>query len=204
MVPRKRRTPYFWDMRRFQISEVRRVFQGFFAVDQATVAYERTDGTMSEAMPRLSVERGDAVGLIVLEVEADRLLFVKQFRYPMARHGDAWPVECVAGGIDADESEEDAARRELFEELGYVPEDLHLLDRCYSSPGGLSEMVTLFFTRVSTAHASGDGGGLAHEGEDVERVELSREEVREMLRMGRFRDAKTIVGLYSAIAKGFI
>ncbi len=159
---------------------------------------------MSESASRLSVERGDAVGLIVFDKDKDRLLFVRQFRYPTVRHDDPWPIECVAGGISAGESPEEAARRELFEELGYQPGELHLLESCYSSPGGLSEKVTIYFTEVSREDELGKGGGLDHEGEDVERVELSRDQVKEMLSHGGFRDAKTLVGLYSAMARGFI
>lgn len=44
-------------------------------------------------------------------------------------------VELPAGYVDSDESYEDAARRELFEETGYVPEQMQHLGNFYQDQG---------------------------------------------------------------------
>jgi nudix-type nucleoside diphosphatase (YffH/AdpP family) len=189
-------------MRRFEVLEVQRVFQEFFAVDRAIVRFEQIDGTMSASCSRLSVERGDAVGLIVLDKDLDRLIFVRQFRYPTVRHNMPWTVECAAGAIDAGETAIEAARRELEEELGYRAADLIHLGDFFSSPGGVSEQLTMYFVEVGAGDRVSHGGGLAQEGEDLERVEFSRDEVSSMLLNNGFHDAKTLVGVLQAKLRG--
>lgn len=177
-------------MRGTRIDEVKRVFDGHFKVDEATVAYEKADGTWSELVKRLSVERGDAVGVLVHDEDRDELVFVRQFRYPTLRHGEPFPLEIMAGAIDPGESPEEAARREADEELGMKLGELTKVAEMYGSPGGLSERITIFYAR---GRREGAGGGL--EGEDVEIVAMSEDEAVRRLGQGEFRDGKTQIAL---------
>lgn len=177
-------------MREYRIDEVKRVFDGHFKVDEATVAYPKPNGEWSEPAKRLSVERGDAVAVLIGDVEKGTLIFVRQFRYPTARHGEPFLLEIVAGNVDEGESPEEAVRREAMEEVGMTLGDLEKVAEIYGSPGGLSEKITIF-TAVGTRE--GEGGGL--EGEDVEIVELSLEEALARLNRGEIRDAKTLIAL---------
>jgi ADP-ribose pyrophosphatase len=159
---------------------------------------------MSPVVKRLCVERGSAVGLIVLDEDLDRLIFVRQFRYPTVSRDMPFLLECAAGMIDKGETPEEAARRELLEELGYRVGELVLLDEFFSSPGGSSEHMTMYFARVSQADVVHDGGGVEHEDEDVERVEFTRAEVESMLLNRGFSDAKTLAGVQAAKLRGLI
>ncbi len=174
------------------MDEVKRVFDGHFKVDEATVAYEKPDGSWSEPAKRLCVERGDAVAVLVHDEGNDTLLFVRQFRYPTRRHGEPFLLEIMAGMVDEGETPEEAARRESDEELGMRLGELVPVAEFYGSPGGLSEKVTLFYAR-GVRH--GEGGGLASEGESLERVEMTRGEALGMLDRGEIRDGKTQVAL---------
>jgi nudix-type nucleoside diphosphatase (YffH/AdpP family) len=178
-------------MRETRIDDVRRVFDGHFKVDEATVAYEKADGGWSEPARRLSVERGDAAAVLVHDPARDVLVFVRQFRYPTRRHGEPWLLEIVAGGIDAGEDAETAARREAEEEIGVRLERLEKVAEMYGSPGGMSERVSIFFAEGTYA---GGGGGL--EGEDVEAVELPAAEAVAALDRGEIHDAKTQIALH--------
>lgn len=177
-------------MRQTRIESVRRVFQGFFAVDEATVTYEKPDGTWSPPSTRLSVERGDAVAVLIHDPARDVFLFVRQFRYPLVRHGEPWSLEIVAGGIDAGETPEAAARREAIEETGVTLERLMPITEFYSSPGGYSEKLTIY---LAEGRYAGGGGGL--EDEDVEVVEIPRKEAYAMMERGEIRDGKSLVAL---------
>ena len=115
-----------------------------------------------------------------------------------------WMIECVAGGIDKDEPPLTAAHRELEEELGYRAGEMVHLGDFISSPGGMSEQITMYFASVGTADRVGAGGGLANEDEDLERVELSPAEVDRMLRDNEIHDAKTLVGLLQAKLRNLI
>ena len=177
-------------MRETRVDGVERVFDGFFKVDRATVAYEKPDGTMSEPVDRLSVERGDAAAVLIHDEAKDVLVFVRQFRYPTLRHGEPFPLEIVAGAIDEGEDAETAARREAEEEVGMTLSEVVKVAEMYASPGGMSEMIAIFYAKGTR---DGEGGGL--EGEDVETVEMTRAEAIERMRGGGFRDAKTLIAL---------
>ncbi|RYG21175.1 NUDIX domain-containing protein [bacterium] len=177
-------------MRETRVEDVRRVYEGFFSVDEATVTYEKADGTWSKPSKRLSVERGDAAAVLIHDLEKDTLIFVRQYRYPTARHGEPWPLEIVAGSLDEGETPEEAARRESEEEVGIKPDRLEKIAEMYSSPGGLSEKISIFYAE---GRHTGGGGGL--EGEDVDLVEIPREEALAMVRRGEIRDGKSLVAL---------
>jgi len=179
--------------RHVEVVSVERVYDGFLKVDQATVRYERPDGTQSEPTKRASLERGDSVGVLLQERSTGRLLFVRQFRYPTLRHGEPWLLEIVAGAIDPGETPEQAATREIEEEVGFRVERLEPLAEMYGSPGGLSEKIYIYFAEFEEEKRASEGGGL--EGEDVERVDLSLEEALKMLDAGEIRDAKSQIAL---------
>jgi ADP-ribose pyrophosphatase len=183
-------------MQAFEIVDETTVFSAFFDVVEAHVRYRISEDAWTPTVSRLSVERGDAVGIVVFEPEADAFWFVRQFRYAMVRHGDPFPIEIVAGKIDAPETPEEGARRELIEELGFQVTSLESLGEMYSSPGGMSEVVHLYLARVSTAERVNEGANLEDEHLIQERIESS--EVFRMLADGTFRDGKTIAGLYRA------
>ena len=184
-------------MRETRVESVRRVYEGFFSVDEATVTYQKPDGTWSKPSKRLSAERGDAAAVLIHDIEKDTLLFVRQYRYPMERHGEPWLMEIVAGSIDKGETSEEAARREAEEEVGIKPERLEKIAEMYPSPGGLSEKVSIFYAE---GRHTGGGGGL--DGEDVELVELPREEALAMVRRGEIRDGKSLIALQWLLAGG--
>lgn len=127
-------------------------------------------------------------GSCVLFVKDGKVLLVKQFRY--AYQEELW--ELPAGKLNAGEGPEETARRELEEETGFVAEKLTLLNVIYPSPGYTDEKIYIY-------RAEAADGGAAHPDEDEflnsELVPL--EKVAEMIRTGKIRDAKTIIGVQS-------
>ncbi len=69
------------------------------------------------------------------------------------------------------------------------------------SPGSVTERLTLYIGLVEGAAASA-GGGLAHEGEDIEIVKLPFATALQMVETGEIADAKTILLLQYAELKG--
>lgn len=182
-------------MKRVTIHSKRRVFDGFFKIDEAELSYERFDGRMSATVRRLCFERGDSVAALVFHRDRRCALFTEQFKYPTYAKGPGWIVETVAGMIDAGETPEAALRRELREELGYEAEALEPIADFYLSPGGSSERILLYYAEVSEAGRSGAGGGVESEGEDIATVALTLDELAGLLRSGGLHDAKTIIGV---------
>jgi ADP-ribose pyrophosphatase len=176
-------------------------FREFFEVRKGTLRFERFDGTMSEEVVRYSFSKWDAVGILVYHRGKDAFLMVRQFRYPPVHHGiDPWMTEIVAGGISPGEEEEAAAAREVEEEVGYVPLTMQRIMRFYVSPGIMSERITLYFAEVDESSRVNDGGGVAHEDEDIEIVPVPRRDALHWLATHDVGDAKTIIALQWADA----
>jgi ADP-ribose pyrophosphatase len=179
----------------------RRLLDDFFKVDEAEVSYERSDGTMTPPVRRLVFERGDSVAAVVAHRESGELLFTEQFRFPTLDKGPGWLLEIMAGMIDAGETPEQALRREIEEELGFVVARLEPMATFYVSPGGSSERIFLFYAEVDDDGRVSEGGGVAGEHEDIRVVFLPIAEVRSRLAAAGFADAKTIIGLQWLFAK---
>lgn len=178
-----------------QIEQRRVILDDFFKVEEAVVRYRRFDGEVSEPVRRLSLERGDSVAALLLDVARQRVVLVEQFKYPTLAEGSGWIVETVAGMIDGGEDAETAVRREVQEEVGYTPLRLEPVATFYVSPGGSSERVFLYIAEVSESAKTGTGGGLAGEGEDIRTREYSLVEAFAALDAGAFCDAKTIIAI---------
>lgn len=176
-------------MQRYEVLEVRPVFEGHFNVDEATV---RIDD--SEPMKRLSVERGDATAVLVHRLDTDELVLVRQFRYPTCRHGLPELLEIVAGEIDNGETPDKTARREVEEEIGYRTDMLVPIAKFFGSPGGTSELVHVYYAPVEAGDKIGAGGGTP--GENVQIVTLPVDEALKMLETPQPMDAKLLVALY--------
>lgn len=133
------------------------------------------------------------------------ILLSRQFRLPIWLIDDSGNViETCAGIIDEGETPQQAVIREAEEELGYQISSVNKIGGIYPSPGALSELIHLYIAEYSEDMKVHDGGGKTEEGEDIEVLELSFDEVRNMLKKGEFTDAKTIILIQHAIIEGLI
>jgi ADP-ribose pyrophosphatase len=182
-------------MRKVIVHTKKRVFDGFFKLEEAEISYEQFNGRMSRPVRRLSLERGDSVAAIIYNRDSRKTFFVNQFKYPTFEKGPGWIMETVAGMIDEGETPQSALRREVLEETGYTVEAFEHIGSFYVSPGGSSERIILYYAEVSGQSIAGPGGGLESEGEDIETVELSLDELERLLESNSVQDAKTIVAI---------
>lgn len=182
-------------MKKVIVHTKKRVFDGFFKLDEVEVSYERFDGRMSGSQRRLSLERGDSVAAVIYNRDSEKSLFVNQFKYPTFEKGPGWIMEIVAGMMEEGESPESALKREVLEEIGYAIETIEHIASFYVSPGGSSERIILYYVEVSGLGTAGPGGGLESEGEDIEVVELSPHDLAQLLASNSVQDAKTMVAI---------
>ncbi len=182
------------------IERERRAFDDIFNIDEFLVSHEQIDGTMSAGQRRLVFERGDAVAVLLLNVDMKSVVLVEQFRVAVSvgrrrddqSTPDGWIIETVAGVIDANEAPEAAAIRGAFEETGYQIQEPRLISKFFTSPGGVSERVFLYFAEVTDTDRIGKGGGV--DDEDVKVVQLAIDELFDQLDHGSIEDSKLLIG----------
>jgi len=178
-------------MKKVEIHQRRRLLDDFFRIDELTLSHELLDGRMSRPLRRLVLERGDAVAVLLYRPADQRVVLVRQFRAPI---GD-WLLEVVAGIPEPGEEPAAAGRREALEETGYQVEALAPIGAIFTTPGGSSELIHLYYAQVEEGRRLAPGGGCVEEDEDIEVVELGLEEVWALLDQGRIGDAKTLIAL---------
>ena len=88
--------------------------------------------------------RSDAVVIVPRLVPSGQYILIKQFRPPVG----ATILEFPAGLIDAGESPQQTAIRELKKETGYSGQVLEITPRLHTSPGMLSEACYYAFLAV--------------------------------------------------------
>ena len=114
------------------------------------------------------------------------IFLVRQYRYPV----DASLWELPAGRLDAGETPEEAAQRELQEEIGYRARDLRQMAFFYTTPGFCDEAMHVF--RASSLEPS------TAKGDEDERIEVRAfplAELEAMIERGEIREGKTLVAL---------
>jgi ADP-ribose pyrophosphatase len=180
-------------MPKVEVISRKRLLDDFFKVDEAHLRFEQFDGTMSNVVRRLNFERGDAVAALLVNAERRSVYLVQQFMYPTLEKAGGWLDTVVAGMIDAGETPEQAARREIVEESGFTVDKVEPIASFFLSPGGSSERIFLFAAVVSEAARTAKGGGLASENEDIKVMEWPVDEFLARVTAGGLHDAKTII-----------
>ena len=188
--------------RKAEIRKQTRLFDDFFKIDEVIVSHQRRDGTMSPDERRLVFERGDAVAVILYNTDNKTVIVVDQFKVPslIGRRRDnphtmdGWVTEATAGMIDPGETAEAAIKRETMEETGYSIGNPRLICKFFSSPGGTSERIFLYFAEVHESNRTGKGGGLP--GEDITVVGMPVDQLFKRLAYGEIDDPKLAIGAY--------
>ncbi|MBL4742721.1 MAG: ADP-ribose diphosphatase [Idiomarina sp.] len=178
-----------------KIEQISPLYEGFLSIYQYHLKHRLFDGGWSPTIAREIMDRGDAVVVLPYDPRTDELVVLEQFRVgAMNNQQGPWLFEFVAGMFDADESAEEVATRELYEEAGLRTQRLQKALSYYSSPGGTNERLTIYIAEVDASQASGFGG-LAEEHEDIRVTKLPFEQAIVVLEQGQFNNAASVIGL---------
>jgi ADP-ribose pyrophosphatase len=115
-----------------------------------------------------------------------RVLLIRQFRHA----ANGFILEVPAGRLDAGETPEACARRELEEETGMRARTFEPLITMYTTPGFTDERIHLFL-----AHGLEAGSQRREPDEFMELKELTWSAVLELVRTGQVQDGKTLTSL---------
>ncbi len=161
----------------------RRVFEG-------TIVSVRLDEVEMPSGRRVVyeiVEHPGAVAMVPV-TEEGTVLLVRQFRQAVG--GEL--LEVPAGTLEAGETPEACAARELAEEVGSAAARWEPLARFYPSPGLLTEVLHVYLARdLRPVRAE-------REEEDLRVVTVPLGDARRRIDTGEIRDAKSIIGILLA------
>ena len=125
---------------------------------------------------------------VIAQVTKDKIILIRQLRYATGQ--SIW--EIPAGTLDKGESPLTCARRELEEETGFAARSFRKLVVFYTCPGFCTERIHLY---LATGLRHSDKGLKQDADENINCRVFSRHQAQDMLRRGRIKDAKTLVGL---------
>jgi nudix-type nucleoside diphosphatase (YffH/AdpP family) len=186
-----------------QIRSVEVLSDDWAVLKKVTFDYRRRDGSL-ERQVRQTYDRGNGAVILPYDPERGMVLLVRQFRLPAYVSGHVEPlIEACAGLLDKDDPET-CIRREAEEELGYRLRDTEPVFHIFMSPGSVTERLMFFVARYSPEDRIGHGGGDAHEGEDIEVLEITLDEALVMVDQGKIIDGKTIMLLQHIKLKGLM
>jgi len=125
--------------------------------------------------------------VVVLPVLPDgKIVMVRQYRHAARQY--LW--ELVAGRKEPEETPKEGAARELLEETGYRAKRMKVFLDVFPTPGFLEENMYLLFAEGLT-----EGEAQPEEDEKIEVRAFKLKELKQMIKSGRLRDAKSIAGI---------
>lgn len=187
---------------RVRLRELKLLSDNHFTLRRAEFDFRRTDGRWQEHQQRESYDIGNAAAVLPWDRRRDRVILIRQFRWPVFEWGHKHLViEAIAGKLDQDDPQT-CAIREAMEEAGVAISGLRLVTHCFVSPGAVQERVSIFLADYDSTATRAAGGGHAHEGEDIEVLELPLGDAYAMIASGEIIDAKTVLLLQAAKLEG--
>jgi ADP-ribose pyrophosphatase len=133
------------------------------------------------------VEHGACIAVVAVDMD-NNILLVSQYRDAVGKE----LLEIPAGGVDPGEGVENAVKREMQEETGYLPQKLVKLGGYYLAPGYSTEYLHLYLAEATWFPAA----CTAEDTEGINVVKVPGSQIRKLLNSGKICDGKSIAGLY--------
>lgn len=151
------------------------------------------DGSLN----RYEVDESVPFAVATLVVDGTQVILARQYRYPI----DRWVYDLPGGAGDADETPEDAARRELEEELGLVATTLRPLATFFTNPGRTSWPVHLFICHDATPSGTKD---TSDPSEQVNQARMTFSELDAAIASSEIVDPALIIARATGAARGLL
>ena len=169
-----------------------------YLLNNVTFDFLRKDGVWI-TQKREVYDRGNGAAILLYNSQQKTIILTRQFRLPAYLNGNetGMMIEVCAGLLDQDHPEQ-CIIRETEEETGYSIKSVEKIMQTYMSPGAITEILHLFLGEYDASMKVNEGGGLEHEQEEIEVIEMPFEEAYNKIATGEIKDAKTIILLQYA------
>lgn len=181
-----------------KITQTELLSNNWYILNKVTFDYQKADDSII-TQKREVYDRGNGAAILLYNKENKTIILTRQFRLPTYLNGNqnGMMIEVCAGLLDQDEPEQ-CIIRETEEETGYRISKVQKIMETYMSPGAITEILYLFIGEYDASMKVSEGGGLDHEQEDIEVIEMPFEKAYNMIATGELKDAKTIMLLQYA------
>jgi nudix-type nucleoside diphosphatase (YffH/AdpP family) len=184
-----------------KIQQTELLSDNWYILNKVTFDYKKEDNSW-ETQKREVYDRGNGAAILLYNTQKKTVILTRQFRLPTYLNGNksGMMIEVCAGLLDLDHPEQ-CIIRETEEETGYRITKVEKIMETYMSPGAVTEILYLFTGAYDESMKVSEGGGVAHEHENIEVMEMPFEEAYAMIESGEIQDAKTIILLQHAKIK---
>jgi nudix-type nucleoside diphosphatase (YffH/AdpP family) len=176
-----------------KITKTEVLSDNWYTLRKITFEYRKKNGEVI-TQSREAYDRGNGATILLYNQKKKSVILTRQFRLPTYTNGNesGMMIEACAGLLEQDNAE-DCIRRETKEETGYAVKDVRKVFEAYMSPGSVTEILHFFIAAYSKDMKVSEGGGVDHEEENIEVLEMPFDKALEMISNGEIKDAKTIM-----------
>ncbi|MGE0589484.1 MAG: GDP-mannose pyrophosphatase NudK [Cyclobacteriaceae bacterium] len=187
-----------------KIIDTKVLSDNWYVLRKITYEYTKKDGTRL-TQTREAYDRGNGATILLYNKDQRTVILTRQFRLPTYVNGNesGMMIEACAGLLDKDNAE-DCIRRETEEETGYKVTAVRKIFEAYMSPGSVTEILHFFVAEYAKEMKVNEGGGVAHEEENIEVLEIDIDEAMNMISTGDIKDGKTIMLLQHVKLHGIL
>ncbi len=181
-----------------KIQKTELLSDNWYILNKVTFDFQKKDNSWI-TQKREVYDRGNGAAILLYNTEQKTVILTRQFRLPTYLNGNAsgMSIEVCAGLLDQDQPEQ-CIIRETEEETGYRLSNVTKIMESYMSPGAVTEILYLFTGAYNASMKVSEGGGVAHEEENIEVLEMPFDQAYAMIATGEIKDAKTIMLLQYA------
>jgi nudix-type nucleoside diphosphatase (YffH/AdpP family) len=187
-----------------KIQKTELLSDNWYILNKVTFDYQKKDNSWI-TQKREVYDRGNGAAILLYNTKQKTVILTRQFRLPTYLNGNetGMMIEVCAGLLDQDHPEQ-CIIRETEEETGYRLTKVTKIMETYMSPGAVTEILYLFVGEYDESMKVSDGGGVAHEEENIDVMEMTYDEAYAMIESGEITDAKTIMLLQYAKIKNLV
>ena len=189
---------------KIKIQKTELLSDNWYILNKVTFDYQKKDDSWI-TQKREVYDRGNGAAILLYNTKQKTVILTRQFRLPTYLNGNksGMMIEVCAGLLDEDHPEQ-CVIRETEEETGYRLTKVTKIMETYMSPGAVTEILYLFVGEYDESMKVSDGGGVAHEEENIDVMEMTYDEAYAMIESGEIIDAKTIMLLQYAKIKNLV
>lgn len=183
---------------KIKIQKTELLSDNWYLLNKVTFDYQKEDNSWI-TQKREVYDRGNGAAIFLYNTSQKTIILTRQFRLPSYLNGNetGMMIEVCAGLLDKDHPEQ-CIIRETEEETGYRIPKVKKIMETYMSPGAVTEVLHLFIGEYDKSMKVSEGGGLEHEQENIEVIEIPFDEAYVMIETGEIKDAKTVTLLQYA------